>query len=97
MLDSERTFKIKVRSRWIVFEILLTSAVNCISRTLHGKKIVQYLQSHKRHKVDQGSSKKLSYRVLQESPCLISRMIFDGKYFSGYILLTEQISFSGCL
>ena len=30
MLDSERAFKIKVRSRWTVFEILLTSAVICI-------------------------------------------------------------------
>ena len=27
MLDPDRTFKIKVRSRWTVFEILLNSAV----------------------------------------------------------------------
>ena len=27
MLDSERTFVIKVRSRWTVFKILLTSTV----------------------------------------------------------------------
>ena len=30
ILDSERTFKIKVRSRWTVFENLLTSAIICI-------------------------------------------------------------------
>ena len=48
MLDSERTFKIKVRSCWTSFEILL------------GKETVQNLQNHKRHKVDQGHSKKLS-------------------------------------
>ena len=28
--DSERTFKIKVRSRWTVFEISLALAVTCI-------------------------------------------------------------------
>ena len=30
MLDSERTFKVKARSAWTVFKILLTSAVICI-------------------------------------------------------------------
>ena len=30
MLDSERTFKIKVRLCWTVFEILLTSAIICV-------------------------------------------------------------------
>ena len=40
---------------------------------------------------------KSSYRVLQESSCLISDMIFDENYFSGYILLTDQISLSGYL
>ena len=42
MLDSERTFKIKLRLRWTVFET------------------VQYLQNNKRHKFDQGHSRKLS-------------------------------------
>ena len=32
-----------------------------------------------------------SYRVLQDSPCLISCMICKEKYFSGYMLLTDQI------
>ena len=59
MLDSDRTFKIKVTSRWTVFEILLTSAVICIQRVLHGKEIAQYLQNYKLHEVDQGHSKKL--------------------------------------
>ena len=40
---------------------------------------------------------KSSYRVLQESLCLISYMSFEEKYFSGYILLTDEISLSGCL
>ena len=40
---------------------------------------------------------KSSYRVQQKSPCFISCMIFEEKYFSGYILLTDQISLSGCL
>ena len=30
MLDSEKTFKIKVRSRWAVFKISIKSAVICI-------------------------------------------------------------------
>ena len=59
MLDSETTFKIKVRSRWRVFEISPTSAVICIQRGLRGKEIVQYLQNYKRHEVEQGHFKKL--------------------------------------
>ena len=59
MGEFERTYKIKVRSRWIVFEILLMSAVTCIYRALHGKEIFQYLQNYNRHGVDQGHSKKL--------------------------------------
>ena len=59
MLDSERTFKIKVTSSWTVFKILLTSAVIFILKSLHGKEIVQYFQNYRRHEVDQGHSKKL--------------------------------------
>ena len=59
MLGSKRTFNIKVRSRWTVFKISLTSAVICIERVLHGEEIIQYLQNYKRHEVDQGHSKKL--------------------------------------
>ena len=40
MLDSQRTFKIKIKLRWTVFEILLTSAIICIERVLHGNEIV---------------------------------------------------------
>ena len=50
MVDSKRTFKMKVRSSLTVFEILLTSAVICM-----------YLPNYKRHEVDQGHSKKLSH------------------------------------
>ena len=56
MLDSERTFKVKVRSALTVFKILLTSVVICIKRVLHEKEIVQYLQNYKHHDVDQGHS-----------------------------------------
>ena len=40
---------------------------------------------------------KSSYRVQQKSPCFISCISFEEKYFSGYILLTDQISLSGRL
>ena len=60
MLDFERMFKIKLTLPWTVFEILLMSAaVICIWKVLHGKKIVQYLQNYKCHKVDQDHSEKL--------------------------------------
>ena len=59
MLDSEITFKIKVRSRWTVFEILLTSVVICVERVLCGKEIVQYVQNYKHYEVEQDQSKKL--------------------------------------
>ena len=38
---------------------------------------------------------KSSYKVLEESPHLISCMIFKEKHLSGYIILTDQISLSG--
>ena len=59
MLDSERSFKIKVRLTCTVFKILLTSAAICIERVLHGKEIGQYLQNYKRHKCGQVHSKNL--------------------------------------
>ena len=39
MLDSQRTFKTKIRLRWTVLEILLMSAIICIERVLHGNEI----------------------------------------------------------
>ena len=60
MLDSERTFKIKVRLRWTAFEILLTSAIICMQRVLHGNEIVQYLQNYKRRESGKGHSRKPS-------------------------------------
>ena len=56
-------------------------------------KIVQYFQNNKRHEVEhevkQGLMEflKSSYGVLQESHYLMSCMIFEENYFSGYILL----------
>ena len=64
MLDSERTFKIKVRSPWTVFQISLSSAVICIERVSHRIEIVQYLQNYKRLEVDQDFLES-SYRVLE--------------------------------
>ena len=59
MLDSERTLKLKVRLRWTVFEILLTSAIICIQRFLHENENFQYLQNYKFHELDKGYSRKL--------------------------------------
>ena len=56
MLDSERTFKIKVRSHWTVFGILFLRRSYLHLKSLHGKEIFQYLQNSKPHKVDQGHS-----------------------------------------
>ena len=58
MLDSKRTFKIKVRLPWTTFEILLTSAIICIQRVLHGNEVVQYIQNYKRHKSGKGHTRK---------------------------------------
>ena len=76
MGDSERIVNINVRSRWTVPKILLTSAVICISKVLHGKKIVQNLQTINFTKLTKAILKS-SYRVLQVSPCLTSCIIFE--------------------
>ena len=81
MLDSKRTFKIKVRLPWTTFEILLTSAIICIQRVLHGNEIVQYLQNYKRHEFDQGHSRKLlqsstSYIQIENTKTI--RLLFKG-------------------
>ena len=54
MVDSERTFKIKIRLGWTICDILPTSAIICILKVLHKNEIVQYL-----HEFDQGHSRKL--------------------------------------
>ena len=97
MLDSERTIKIKVRSRWTVFEKF------CVHQQLFGFK--EFCMDKRMSSIFKATNVtkltnvivKSSYRFLQESPCFISCMIFEEKYFSGYILLTDQISLSGCL
>ena len=55
MLNSERTFKIKVRLPWTAFKIFLTSAIICIQNVLHTTNVTNLA------KVIQESS----YRVLQ--------------------------------
>ena len=57
MLDSERTFRIKVRSSKVRNLAYVSSYFHL--KSFYGKEIVQYLQNHKRRKVNQGHSKKL--------------------------------------
>ena len=52
-----------MRSLWTAFQILLTSAVICISNILHRNKIKQYLKYYKYHKVYQDHSKE-DYKVV---------------------------------
>ena len=59
MLDSERTFKIKLRSSRMVFKNSITSAVICIQRVLDGDDIIQNLHYYKRHELDKSHSTKL--------------------------------------
>ena len=91
--DFKKTFKIKVRSHWTVFKISLTSAV---IEFWMKKRLSNIFKTTKVKKLTEAIIKS-SYRVVQESPSLISCIIFQQKYFSGYILLTNQISLSGCL
>ena len=87
ILDSERTFKVKVRFHWTVFEILLTSAIICIQRVWHGNEIVQYLQNYDRHESGKGHSR----RPLQSSKSYIQientktiRLLFKGSWILSY-------------
>ena len=56
-------------------------------KVLHRKEIVQTANIPKLTK----AILKRLYQVLQESTCLISCMIIEEIYFSGYILLIDQI------
>ena len=49
----ESAFEIKTMLPWIIFEILLTSAVICKQRVLHENETVQYLQNYKYQDVNQ--------------------------------------------
>ena len=87
ILDSERTFKVKVRFHWTVFEILLMSAIICIQRVWHGNEIVQYLQNYDRHESGKGHSR----RPLQSSKSYIQientktiRLLFKGSWILSY-------------
>ena len=44
--------------RWILFEILLTLAVNCKQKFLHENEIVQYCQNYRHQEVNQGHFRK---------------------------------------
>ena len=54
----ERTFKIKTMLPWILFWILLMSAVICKQRFLHKNETVQYFQNYKYEDVNQGHFRK---------------------------------------
>ena len=55
---SKSTFKIKKMLAWILFGILLTSAVICKQKFLHENEIVQYLQNYKYKNVNQSHFRK---------------------------------------
>ena len=55
---SKSTFKIKEMLDWILFGILLTSAVICKQKFLHENEIVQYLQNYKYENVNQSHFRK---------------------------------------
>ena len=81
MLDSERTFKIKVRLRWTVFEILFTSAIMlcafqefCMETRLSN--IFKTKNITNLTKVIQENS----YRLLQ----VTSRLLFKGSWILPY-------------
>ena len=61
MLDSERTFKVKVRFRWTVFEISLPSAIKEFCMETRLSNIFKTINVTNLSKVIQESS----YRVLQ--------------------------------
>ena len=95
MLDSERTFKIRYGHvgqfpKFRLHQQLLAFKEFCMEKRSNIFKATNVTKLTK-------AVLKSSYRVLQESPCLISYTIFEEKYFSGYIPLTDQISLSGCL
>ena len=82
MLNSGKTFKIKVSSCWTVFKISLCQQLFEF-KVLHGKEIAQYLQNYKCHEVEQGYSEKfLESSTREETPCLICCIIFEEIYFS---------------
>ena len=56
---SESSIKIMVRAHWGLFVILLTSAIICKQRLLHGKKIIKYFQNCKCYNNGQDHFRKL--------------------------------------
>ena len=79
--------KIKIRSHWTLFVILLTSAVICKQRLLHGNEIMQYLQNCKCYNVDEEHSKKSlqsSVGLMKRSYLWTTRTILKGRSILGY-------------
>ena len=57
---SKSILKIKLMSRWTLFENLFTSAVICKQRLLHENEIVQCIKNYKCYDVNQGYFRKPS-------------------------------------
>ena len=81
MLDSKRTFKIKLRSRWAAFEISLTSAVFAFKEFCKEKRLSNIFKTTNVTKLTKANLK----RVLQEFPFHITCMVFEEINLSGYI------------
>ena len=58
---SKRSAKEKVISRWVILVILLTSAVICKQRLVHGNDTVKYFQHYKWCDVDRDHFRKRFY------------------------------------
>ena len=68
IVDLKSKSKINMRSPRTVFQILLMSAVICISDILHENEIIQYLKNYKGHTIHQGRLTQIS----ENKPKIIS-------------------------
>ena len=72
---------------WILFEILLTSAVICKQRFLHENEIVQYLQSYKHQNIRQSHFRKplqASTNTIKNSCLTTAHTFFMGRSVLSY-------------
>ena len=93
ILNSERTFKIKERSG---LKFRLRRQLFAFEELCMEKRLSNIYKTTNVTKMTKGILKSC-YRVLQESSCLMSYMILEEKYFTDYILLTDQMSLSSSL
>ena len=89
LVAPESTFKIKSMLPWILYEILLTSAIICKQRFLHKNEIVQYLQNYKYQDVNQGHVRKplqTSTNSMQNDFPKTAHTFFTGRSILSYFL-----------